>query len=529
MRPRAQVLSVLTLLAILISAQAQTVGTNTITAPPMTLSDTEQEIQDIKNPFPWLSWGADLRVRNEYFDNAESLTTSPKVSIPFGALHSQDYFRIRGRVWTTITPVEDVSINARLAAEPRDFMEPSGFDTFYQQEGMQWRYGIIDNLNVQWRKPFDLPATLTVGRQDIFLGDGWLVGDGTPLDGSFTTFLDSARLTVNLEEQKTTIDAIGILQYARPDAWLPTIGPSTSVYCTQDNPGPPYGHVEPFLLTDSDEKGAILWIANKSVPAANVDAFFMYKHDSALNDFPASLFTDNADIYAFGGRLSGAFAEHWKYSAEGAYECGRKQDQELNSALATLRPYDPSVQTTGFRDLSAFGVNARLSYLFNDKWNDQLNLCFEFLSGDNPNTSTDEMFDSLWGRWPQWSEMYNIYSYIQETRVGQTANLYRIGPNWTVSPFKNFDFSAAYYALFADQAVPTRDFDASQQLPPELRSAGPFTTTGTFRGHYFQTIFKYRFSKHMTGHLWGEWLLPGDYYVSKGLVQFLRAEVMFTF
>ena len=33
----------------------------------------------------------------------------------------------------------------------------------------------------------------------------------------------------------------------------------------------------------------------------------------------------------------------------------------------------------------------------------------------------------------------------------------------------------------------------------------------------------------MTGHLWGEWLLPGDYYVSKGLIQFLRAEVMFTF
>jgi hypothetical protein len=261
-----------------------------------------------------------------------------------------------------------------------------------------------------------------------------------------------------------------------------------------------------------------------------VDAFFIYKHDSAINDYPASLFTDNADIYTFGGRLSGGpFDDHWKYSAEGAYQFGRKQDQELNSALPTLEPNNPGVQTTGFRPLSAFAANARLTYLFNDKWNDQLNLQFEFLSGDNPNTATDEMFDSLWGRWPQWSEMYNIYSYIQESRVGQTANLYRIGPNWTVTPFKNLDFSASYFALFADQAVPTRDFDAGQQLPPELRSAGPFSTTGTFRGHYFQTILKYKFNKHMTGHLWGEWLLPGDYYVSKGLVQFLRAELMFTF
>ena len=93
---------------------------------------------------------------------------------------------------------------------------------------MQWRYGIIDNLNVQWKKPLDLPATLTVGRQDIFLGDGWLVGDGTPEDGSFTYFLDSARGTYDLEDQNTTIDAIGIVQYGRPDAWLPTLGPSTT-------------------------------------------------------------------------------------------------------------------------------------------------------------------------------------------------------------------------------------------------------------------------------------------------------------
>jgi hypothetical protein len=90
---KTQVLCAITLVATVISAPAQSVGTNTITAPPLTLSPTEQEIQDIKNPFPWLSWGGDMRIRNEYFDNAESLTTSPKVSIPFGALHSQDYGR----------------------------------------------------------------------------------------------------------------------------------------------------------------------------------------------------------------------------------------------------------------------------------------------------------------------------------------------------------------------------------------------------------------------------------------------------
>ena len=121
-------------------------------------------------------------------------------------------------------------------------------DTYFERSGMQWRYGIIDTLNVQWKKPLDLPATVTVGRQDINLGDNWLFGDGTPEDGSFTSFLDSARVTVDLKDQHTTIDAIGIVQYARPDAWLPTIGPST----TQG------GNPNAYLLTDQNEKGAVL-------------------------------------------------------------------------------------------------------------------------------------------------------------------------------------------------------------------------------------------------------------------------------
>ena len=40
------------------------------------------------------------------------------------SLHEQDYFRFRARVWTTITPVDDVSLFARLATEPREWMEP---------------------------------------------------------------------------------------------------------------------------------------------------------------------------------------------------------------------------------------------------------------------------------------------------------------------------------------------------------------------------------------------------------------------
>jgi hypothetical protein len=136
------------------------------------------------------------------------------------------------------------------------------------------------------------------------------------------------------------------------------------------------------------------------------------------------------------------------------------------------------------------------------------------------------MFDVLWGRWPQWSELYNIYSYVQETRVGQTANLHRIGPTWTIDPMPKMEFNASYYALFADQDVPTRDMNYAFG---QSAASDAFTGKGDFRGHYIQTVLKYKFNPHMTGMLWGEWLFPGDFYVHRQAMSFLRAEVMFTF
>jgi hypothetical protein len=481
--------------------QAQTATTTAAPAAPPSACD--EYIQQIKNPLDWFSWGGDFRVRNEYFNNALSLGSGPS-SGPFASVHEQDYFRFRGRLWASFFPTNDLTVNVRLAAEPREFMKDSTMDTYFEKSGLQWRYGIIDTLNVQWKKPLDLPATVTVGRQDINLGDNWLFGDGTPEDGSFTSFLDSARVNVDLKDQHTTIDAIGIVQYARPDAWLPTIGPST----TQG------GNPNAYLLTDQNEKGAVLWIANKSLPGANLDGFFIYKHDSAINDAPPSIFSDNADIFTIGGCVSGLVAEHWNYSAEGAYQFGSKQ-YEYNMPPGAPAP---AAADGRFHDISAFGVNSKISYLFKDEMNNQLSVVFEFLSGDNPGTKTDEMFDVLWGRYPQWSEMYNIYSYVNETRVGQTANLIRFGPAWSLAPIKDMNFSLSYNALFANQDVPT------QATVPTS-----FTGTGDFRGHYLQAVLKYKFNKHLSAHLWSEFLFPGDFYTSRSMMDFLRAEVMYTF
>ena len=67
-----------------------------------------------------MKWGGDFRVRNEYFDNL--LTLSPN-----NKLHEQDYFRFRARIWASLIPVEDLSLNVRLVDEVREWMKPAGY------------------------------------------------------------------------------------------------------------------------------------------------------------------------------------------------------------------------------------------------------------------------------------------------------------------------------------------------------------------------------------------------------------------
>jgi len=444
-------------------------------------------IKDIKKPVDWFSWGGDIRVRNEYYNNIVTLNGA-------APLNHQDVVRYRERIWAFVTPLTDLSFNARLSAEPRLWIEPSFVSAYKGQSSMEWRYGMADNLNVKWNNLFDQPISVTAGRQDIMLGDyydWWLVSDGTPGDGSWTFYLDSIRLTAEAKDIKTKFDLIYISQSAMPGEWLPTIGRSTN-----------------YPVTDQNEQGVVLYASNKSLENVQLDGYFIYKRDdrvtftiNGVQKTPG----DNANIYTIGGKITGTPEEHLQYSVEGAYQFGTKQDT-IEGVFAQ-------------RDIDAYGAKAKLTYLFKDPMNNQVSLVGEFLSGDNPNTTgKDEMFDVLWGRWPRWSELY-IYSYIYETggRIAQMNNLGRVGPSWTCTPIKDTSLSLMYNALFAPEETPSRAV------------APVFTKTGNFRGHYLQAVLKHQFNKYLSAHLWSEFVWQGDYYDHEGALMFLRGEVMVSF
>ncbi|MBI5387990.1 MAG: alginate export family protein [Verrucomicrobia bacterium] len=469
--------------------------------PAPKLTPTEQWIKDVKNPAPWVSWGADVRVRNEYGDNLVSLTPNPALGGVQAPLHEQDFIRFRERVWVTLAPVKNFEFNTRVTAEPRQWMKPA-FTSAYAQTpesgtwrgktGWDWTEGIIDILNFKWKQVLGAPLTLTVGRQDILMGDfydWWLVSDGTPLDGSRTFFLDAARVTLDLKEQKTTIDAMGIIQHARNDSWLP-----------------PLNGLEKFV-TEQNESGAILYVSNKSIKKTQIDAYFIYKNDIA-KVAPGG---DSADIYTFGSKITGDITDHLRYSVEGAYQFGWKR----YPLAAGPFPVVPS------QDISAFGVKNRLTYSLKDELNNQFRFTHEFLSGDDPSTSgRNEGFDPLWGRWPRWSELY-IYSMPAEARgrVAQISNLHRFGPGWTITPTKRMAFSLDYNALFSDERSRNAALDGGSAA----------FGGGNFRGHYVQAVLKYKFSQRLSGHLWNEFVFPGNFYADSKTFSFIRAELLFTF
>jgi hypothetical protein len=444
--------------------QAKAPGTPAAQAPK---TGWDAAMDTFHHPTDWLDMGADFRIRNEYGENIRTVDRS-------GAYNYTDWTRYRARLWAKIKADKDLDFNARLIDE---------FRTWYNmptatQVDDNYDEIFFDNFNVTARQVGGMPLNVVVGRQDIMLGENWLVLDGTPLDGSRSQFLDAARFTFDWKEQKTKLDLIYINMAASTDRWLKPI------------------HDRNRYLTEQDEQGGIAYLTYKPTATRQIEGYFIYKDDESL-DTPASNFpssklplSEDATIYTFGGAFAEQMDEHWSYRVEGAVQTGKRND----------------------RDLQAIATNNRLNYAFKDDYQNSLRAGYEYVSGDDPSTANDERFDMLWGEWPRWSELY-IYTYGKEGQPAENSNLHRIGVGHSFFPDKKLQVQTDYMALWAAESI---------------NKAG-FSTDGRFRGHLLTCWLKYTYSPQIKGHLLGEYLIPGNYYTTQDNAVFLRAQMEFTF
>jgi hypothetical protein len=425
------------------------------------------------DPAPAWTGGVDLRLREVGIDNANALDDT-------SASAERHFQRYRLRAWGQAQPNDTFSANARLMWEGRHYNKPDlpSYEKWYSGAVM------FDNLYVQTDKVGGLPLKLKLGRQDIVLGNGWLMLDGTPLDGSRTIYFDALRAT--WASGLTSVEAILLKQ--NPKTRLTLDGESED-------------------QTEQSEKGVVLYLRNKFSPDTDLDGFYFHKNNSPavgeaagglrLNNgtfFPSA--SDDGHVNAIGARIEAQYSPTWKLRAEMAAEWGRRNGV----------------------DMRGFGLNGRTTHTLGGAWNNRVHLGYEFLSGDDPDSANrNEAFDPLWGRWPQWSELYGPYTYGMETRTGETTNLHRLNLGWVAKVHPTSELSLDYHALFADENT-------------RCGGAG-FSCDDKFRGHLVTAWLRAKFDKHVSGHLLAEYFLPGDYYVApKGdNAYFLRAELNLTY
>ncbi|NBB73817.1 MAG: alginate export family protein [Bacteroidetes bacterium] len=411
-----------------------------------------------KNPVSWFSWGADQRIREVYIKNPflfNNDTRDPGSGIQPGPGGEWHYQRFRTRLWGKAKMTDDMDVNARLVWEFRHWCKPDGRleSVGSGDDGFDADEALFDHLNVQWRNALGLPLTVTVGRQDIIIGNGWLVLDGTPLDGSRTIYFDAVRLQYDINPIQTNVDVSYIEQGAAADK-----------------------HMEPFndrerYVTEQDERGVILNVVNRSIENHELGGYFIWKQMDARADNG-----NDGTLYTIGLRGAGTCGDRWTYRTEMAAQTGHKNANRL----------------------CAFGTNNRLTYKFNDPLKSEVRVAYEFLSGDqNATHGKDEGFDILWGRWPQFSELY-AYSAAAENRLADATNVHRLGFGWSFHPHAKLDVCTDYHLLWANHNP--------------LGGATGFSGDGMFRGQIVTLLLRYAFTEQIKGHLVGEAFFPGNYY-----------------
>jgi hypothetical protein len=435
---------------------------------------TDDWFDQTKQPVDWFSWGADLRIRG--------IWDKRLMTVDDAANNERFWQRYRTRVWGKISVNDDVDVNVGAAWEFFNWCRPDGTGL----RDSELNEVIVERLNVEWRNIGGLPLRARIGRQNITDLNSWLLFEGTPRDGSRTIFFDAARLTYEMKQFQTTIDGIYIDNAADPSDRIPPLN----------------DELDRFLI-EHDERAGVLYLRNKSIERTQIDGFFIVKHDMGSDTFPNS----DRTTYTIGGRLYGNLdeAKHWTYDLQFAQQWGHEDDQG---------------------NICAGGALANVFYYFQDDWRNTIRMGYEYRSGDDPSTGHKESFDVLWGRYPQWSNIYEGYlDTFEGTNPAYAANLHRIQLGWSFSPMgdENHEICTDYHLLLADQNT----FGAGGNPVNGQRT---LSKSGNIRGHLLASVWRAKWTKHISSHLIGEIFFPGDYYTDEKNepVMFLRYQIVFS-
>jgi hypothetical protein len=369
--------------------------------PIKTDTDFKQKMPEAEPAaFDKLVWGGDIRLREVYFDN---IPYSLDMQARGGANHFQRY---RTRLWGEYHPSEDLYFRGRLLNEFRTYQTPDN-DTWNSIDEI-----VIDNLFVDY-KINDL--AFRVGRQDLVYGTGKLILDGTPKDGSRSIYFNAAKVSYTGIDD-TTVDFLAMYTPSEDELAIHRenrdINGKTSGY---------YG---------GSEAGGGVYLKNKSNDEFPFEAYYLVKTQEEEWARPGAtkgsgIKHDGNDRHTIGTRLMPKFSDAFDANLEVAYQFGD--------------------------DISAYMIDALASWHIEAMKEQKvtLGLGWYHISGDDPTSSTDEGWNPLWARWPQYSELY-VYAFDPDG-AGRWSNVSMPHIDFSISPFKNLKSDLLLGYMFAPE------------------------------------------------------------------------------
>ena len=374
------------------------------------------------------------RFRFEAWDNAVNLDEASNESVA--------YTRNRTTIGLIWKPVKNLEVLGKFTNEFRVYLAP-------KTTPFNWNEIFFDNLFIKWTIPGRLPFTITAGRQDLNFGEGFVIADGTPGDGSRSYYFNALRVDAGLAKGHTLTAFAHATETT--DEYLPVI------------------NEVPRPLAEQPERAVALYYAG-AFGQAKVDAYAVLKTTEATDLLPTATRTDT-----FGARAVLPLTKPLALTAEGAVQTG-SFGEAGRSAYGAIAHLDYDLTGT-LPLLKAFVLGGIL------------------LSGDDPATAGMEGWDPIFSRWPKWSESY-IYTFTRESRTSYWSNLSSLYAQLA------FDFGAR-----SDGHIMVMPMGAGHAQPGEFPGG-----TGLSRGTLYRGRLNYKISKYMTGRVIWEHLDPGSFY-----------------
>ena len=432
--------------------------------------------------------GADVRIREELMNNVPGMPGGGLLlKVPRSGF--SNHIRFRARAWGEMRGTTENwgewRVFTRLTDECRWCPEPyKNVHTFPDEV-------ILDNLFVQGKGLFDGFLDLKVGRQDLYglYGLDHVFVDGTPGDGSRTTYGDLAGVTFNVTE-KSKLDLFALYDFDDSDVrW----GTDRSRHCVLSG-------IDPTASPDMDDYGfGAIW-GSELAPWLPYQVFVVQKNTHEFED-ARGVTHPWTQRELVGAKFAPKLDEEWSLQFEGMGQVGCNGDGATLSgwsAYSGLHWKSASEST-----IRPFG-----------------NVGYHFMSGDDDAADEDgghSAWDPMWSRGVNDSE---IFLYGSHYGIAWWSNQHFLKAEIGLDLGRHHRLTGNCGPLFAAAQDGLGGGDGYfKGLLSQLRYDFPIWLADREKGERFEVF----------GHLYAEFFNPGDYYETDKPAMFLRWQVEFKF